>query len=57
MSRIAIALLLILARFSNAQELSGGVKAYVEISAPVVALTHVSLVDGTGDALRSGKND
>jgi len=49
-SRILIALLFILTGASNAQELSEGVKAYVKISAPVIALTHVRLIDGTGAA-------
>jgi imidazolonepropionase-like amidohydrolase len=36
-----------------ASKLSPGVKAYVKIDAPVVALTHVRVIDGTGAAPRA----
>lgn len=36
------------AGFAGAQALSPEVQAYVKVSAPVVALTHVRVIDGTG---------
>src|SRR5262245_31250786 len=44
--------LLWLASAAAAQTLSPEVKAFVNVEAPVVALTHVRVIDGTGGAAR-----
>ena len=40
------------AGFARAQALSPEVQAYVKVGAPVVALTHVRVIDGTGAAAK-----
>ena len=40
---------------ASAQSLSPQVKAYVKVDAPVVALTHVRVIDGTGAAARENQ--
>ena len=50
--RIAISVVLLSCSFVTAQTLSPEVKAFVKVDAPVVALTHVRVIDGTGAAAR-----
>jgi imidazolonepropionase-like amidohydrolase len=50
MRQIVIAGVFVLSVFSSAQELSTAVKSFVKLSAPVIVLTHVRLIDGTGVA-------
>jgi len=49
---LAFACCLISARVVSAQSLSPQVKAFVKVDSPVVALTHVRVIDGTGAAAR-----
>lgn len=57
--RIAIALLLAGAMtgtlVAQRPELSAAVRAYIKVDAPVVALTHVRVIDGTGAAPRENQ--
>ncbi len=48
----AIGLLLLCCSLATAQTLSPAVQAFVKVNAPVVALTHVRVIDGTGAAAR-----
>jgi len=48
----AIVLLINCAGFMWAQTLSPEVRAFVKVDAPVIALTHVRVIDGTGAAAR-----
>jgi len=50
--RMAISVFLLTCSFVWAQTLSPEVKAFVKVDAPVVALTHVRVIDGTGAAAR-----
>jgi hypothetical protein len=52
--KLAIAVLLTLACSSGlvAQTLAPQVRAFVKVDGPVVALTHVRVIDGTGAAAR-----
>ncbi|MGB9361405.1 MAG: amidohydrolase, partial [Candidatus Sulfotelmatobacter sp.] len=43
---------LLAAGVSSAQTLSPQVRAFVKVNAPIVALTHVRVIDGTGTAAR-----
>lgn len=45
-------LILLGSSFASAQSLSADVKKFVTVDSPVVALTHVRLIDGTGVAAR-----
>ncbi|HET9306460.1 MAG TPA: amidohydrolase family protein [Candidatus Sulfotelmatobacter sp.] len=44
--------LLLLCSFASAQSISSELKPFVKVDAPVVALTHVRVIDGTGAAVR-----
>ena len=58
MKRIMLGALVLAAPSLAAQtydKLSGAVKAYVSVSDPVVALTNVRVIDGTGTAVREGQ--
>lgn len=46
------AVALLTATLSSAQTLSPSVQAFVKVNAPMVALTHVRVIDGTGAAAR-----
>jgi len=52
MTRLAFAALLLVPTLASAQRptLSAAVKQYVSVDTPVVALTHVRVIDGTGGA-------
>src|SRR5712672_2050445 len=54
MRNIGAALVLLIACCAGlgAQTLSPNVQAFVKVSAPVVALTHVRVIDGTGAAAK-----
>jgi imidazolonepropionase-like amidohydrolase len=54
MCRIFVLVLLgcSLSKFATAQALSPEVKTFVKVDAPVTALTHVRVIDGTGTAAR-----
>src|SRR6516162_3418645 len=45
----------VLAALSGAQSLSPDVKMFVKTDAPVIALTHVRVIDGTGAAPRENQ--
>ncbi len=51
-SRWALAICLLVPKALPAQPLSAEVKAFVSVDAPVVVLTHVRVVDGTGGPAR-----
>lgn len=51
-SRWALAICLLVPKALPAQALSAEVKAFVSVDAPVVALTHMRVVDGTGGPAR-----
>ena len=51
-SRWALAICLLVPKALPAQVLSAEVKAFVSVDAPVVALTHVRVMDGTGGPAR-----
>jgi imidazolonepropionase-like amidohydrolase len=44
--------LLLLCSFASAQKISSELKPFIKVDAPVVALTHVRVIDGTGAAGR-----
>ena len=44
--------LLLLCSFVSAQKISSELKPFIKVDAPVVALTHVRVIDGTGAAVR-----
>ncbi len=50
--RIALSFVLLTSSFAAAQTLSPEIRAFVKVDAPVVALTHVRVIDGTGAAAR-----
>jgi len=53
--RITLAMIVTAVAVAPAQqrpELSAAVRAYIKVEAPVVALTHVRVIDGTGAAPR-----
>src|SRR5579859_6680276 len=47
-----VGLFLVCASLSQAQSFSPQVKAFIKVDAPVVALTHVRVIDGTGAPAR-----
>ena len=49
---IAVCLLCFPVSLASAQKLSPEVREFVRVDAPVVALTHVRVIDGTGAAAR-----
>ena len=49
---VAVFSLILGCRGASAQTLSPAVQAFVKVNAPVVALTHVRVIDGTGAAAR-----
>ena len=49
---ITVAVFLLAATLLRAQTLAPAVQAFVKVNAPVVALTHVRVIDGTGAAAR-----
>src|SRR5579864_7177237 len=49
---LAVGLLALVAPSSGAQAVSPQLKPFVKVDAPVVALTHVRVIDGTGAAAR-----
>jgi imidazolonepropionase-like amidohydrolase len=51
-SALAVMLSLLVASVTSAQTLSPQVRGFVKVDAPVVALTHVRVIDGTGAAAR-----
>ena len=52
MRRALVLVLISCCSLVAAQTLSPAVQAFVKINAPVVALTHVRVIDGTGEAAR-----
>ena len=50
--RIAVSFMLLMCSIAAAQTRSPEVQAYVKVDAPVVALTHVRVIDGTGAMAR-----
>jgi len=50
--RIAVSFILLACYAASAQILSPEVRAFVKVDAPVVALTHVRVIDGTGAVAR-----
>ena len=52
MRRVFVLMLLGWSALAAAQNISPQVKAFVKVDAPVVALTHVRVIDGTGAAAR-----
>ncbi len=52
MRRVLVLMLISCCSLVAAQTLSPAVQAFVKINAPVVALTHVRVIDGTGAAAR-----
>jgi imidazolonepropionase-like amidohydrolase len=44
--------LLLMCSFASAQKISSELKPFIKVDAPVVALTHVRVIDGTGGAVR-----
>jgi hypothetical protein len=53
--QIAAALLVAVPLGAQARELAPALKPYVTINEPVVALTNVRLVDGTGGPVKDGQ--
>lgn len=49
---LSLSLVLLLCSFAGAQTPSAQVKPFIKVDAPVVALTHVRVIDGTGAAAR-----
>ena len=52
MRKLALAIVIMLGLRGWGQTLSPGVQAFVKLNAPVVALTHVRVIDGTGAVAR-----
>jgi imidazolonepropionase-like amidohydrolase len=52
MHKALATILLFSASFASAQTLSPAVKNFVKVESPVIALTHVRVIDGTGAAAR-----
>ena len=54
-ARLTLAMIVAAVAVAPAQQrhgLSAAVRAYVKVEAPVIALTHVRVIDGTGAAAR-----
>src|SRR5580692_8205700 len=49
---VVAAVALLTSTLSSAQTLAPSVQAFVKVNSPVVALTHVRVIDGTGAAVR-----
>jgi imidazolonepropionase-like amidohydrolase len=52
---LSVVLCLFVIRLASGQTLSPGVRPFVKVDAPVVALAHVSVIDGTGTAARENQ--
>ena len=52
MRKLGLVVLLVCALSAAAQNLSPEVKEFVKVDAPVIALEHVRVIDGTGAAAR-----
>jgi predicted amidohydrolase len=52
MRNCCVAALIFVAQLCSAQTLGPDVQPFVKVNAPVVALTHVRVIDGTGAAAR-----